>query len=186
MNYLDLFFIAISLSIDAFAVSVSNGILLKNINIYCILKFSLFFGFFQFIMPIIGYYSTSFLGENILKFNHWITFLLLNLMGIKMIVETFKKNTYNVYKKDNILSIKNLTVLAIAVSIDALAIGVSLFMFKYNIILSSITIGIITFVFSAIGIILGKNLNNLLCKNVERIAGISLIAISFKILIENL
>ena len=187
MNNIEIIFIAISLAMDAFDVSISNGILLPNIKIAYAIKFGIFFGSFQFIMPIIGYYLTNLLGDSILKFDHWIAFILLNVIGLKMISETFKKEEKeNIYDKKNILSIKNLTVLAIATSIDALAVGVSFSLIKVNIINASLIIGIIAFIFSFLGVLIGKKLGNLLSKNAERIGGLILVFMGFKILIEHL
>ena len=103
-----------------------------------------------------------------------------------MIIETFTKEENNICDDKNILSIKNLTVLAIATSIDALAIGVSLYVININILKPSLIIGIVAFIFSFMGILIGKKISNLLSKNAERIGGIILIIIGFKILIEHL
>ncbi|WP_317367437.1 manganese efflux pump [uncultured Tyzzerella sp.] len=186
MSILEIIFISISLAMDAFAVSISNGMLLKKIKISYALKFGIFFGFFQFIMPIIGYYLTNLLGEEILKFNHFIAFILLNTIGFKMIINTFKKEKNNIYNDKNILSIKNLTVLAIATSIDALAVGVSFFVINLDIFRPSLIIGIVAFIFSFIGALIGKKIGGLLSKNTERIGGLILIIIGFKIFIEHL
>ncbi|WP_250278870.1 manganese efflux pump MntP [[Clostridium] colinum] len=187
MSTLEIIFISISLAMDAFAVSISNGILLNKIKIKYAIKFGIFFGTFQFIMPIIGYYLTNLLGDAILAFDHWIAFILLNIIGFKMIIETFKKDEENKICDDkNILSIKNLTILSIATSIDALAIGVSFSLIKVNIISSSLIIGFIAFVFSFLGVLIGKKLGNLLSKNAERFGGLILIFIGFKILIQHL
>ena len=103
-----------------------------------------------------------------------------------MIIETFKNDEDNVYDNKNILSIKNLTVLAIATSIDALAVGVSFSLINVNIFKSSLIIGIVAFIFSFLGILIGKKIGGLFSKNAERIGGIILIIIGFKILIQNL
>ena len=187
MSILEIIFISISLAMDAFAVSISNGIVLKKIKINYAIKFGIFFGGFQFIMPMLGYYLTSLLGEQIQKFDHWIAFILLNAIGIKMIIETFKNdNENNISTDEEILSIKNLIVLAIATSIDALVVGVSFSLINVNILQSSLIIGVVAFIFSFLGILIGKKIGNLLSKNAERIGGIILIFIGFKILIEHL
>lgn len=186
MNFLEIFFISISLAMDAFAVSISNGMLLKNIKIKYAIKFGIFFGSFQFIMPILGYYLTNFLGESLLKFNNYIAFALLNIIGLKMIIETFKNEKDNIYDNSNILSIKNLTILAIATSIDALAVGVSFSLINVNIFKSSLIIGVVAFIFSFLGVLIGRKISGLFSKNAERIGGVILIIIGFKILIQNL
>lgn len=187
MSILEIIFISISLAMDAFAVSISNGIILKNIKIVYAIKFGIFFGAFQFIMPILGYYLTNLLGEQIKAFDHWIAFILLNIIGFKMIIETFKNdNDNNICNDKEILSIKNLTVLAIATSIDALAVGVSFSLINVNIIKASLIIGFVAFGFSFLGVLIGKKIGSLLSKNAERFGGIILILIGFKILIEHL
>lgn len=186
MSIFEIIFISISLATDAFTVSLSNGIALKKVNLTNSLKFGIFFGFFQFIMPIIGYYFTILLGTNILKYNYLIAFLLLNAIGINMILETFKKfNPSKLNSDKKILSIKNLIILSIATSIDALALGVSFYFIKINIVPPSITIGFITFIFSFLGVLLGKKIGNIFSKNAERIGGIILMLIGFKFFIEH-
>lgn len=186
MGYLEIIFIAISLALDAFVVSISNGILINAIKIQYAFKFGIFFGFFQFIMPIIGYYLVSLFGKSLLRFDYLIAFILLNIIGIKMIRESLKSDEKeNVYDKNHILSIKNLTVLGIATSIDSLAVGVSFSFVKTNLFTSSLIIGIVAFIFSFIGVILGKKIGGKLSKNSEIIGGIILIIIAFKIFIEH-
>ncbi len=186
MSIVEIIFISISLAMDAFAVSISNGMLLEKIKAKYAIKFGIFFGFFQFIMPIIGYYLTNLLGKQILNFDHWIAFILLNIIGFKMIIETFKQEENNISDDKNILSIKNLIVLAIATSIDALAVGVSFSVIKVNIFMPSLIIGIVAFIFSFVGVLIGKKISSLFSKNAERIGGLILIIIGFKILIEHL
>lgn len=186
MGILEIIFIAFGLAMDAFAVSISNGLLLKKININSAVKFGLFFGGFQFIMPVIGYFCGKIFSSSIERFDHWIAFILLNIIGIKMIMETFKEDEDNVYDDKNILSIKNLTVLAIATSIDALAVGVSFAVIKVSIFKASIIIGIVAFMLSFLGVIIGKKIGSMFSKNAERIGGFILIFIGFKILLEHL
>lgn len=186
MTLFSILFIALSLSMDSFTVAISNGILLNNTKILIGVKFGLFFGGFQFIMPVIGYFSSKLLGNKILVFDHWIAFLLLTLIGGKMIIETFKENEIEIKSDKRITSFKNLTILAIATSIDALAVGVSLYMMQINIWVSSFIIGVVAFILSFFGIIIGKKLGKLFSKNAERIGGGILIFIGIKILAEHL
>lgn len=186
MSLLNIVFIAFSLAMDAFAVSISNGLLLKEIKIKNGIKFGIFFGGFQFIMPIIGYYSTRLFEKQIIQFDHWIAFILLSIIGCKMIYETFKNDDEKIYDENKILSKKNLTVLAIATSIDALAVGVSFYVLKTNILLASILIGLVAFILSFLGIIIGKKIGKIFSKNAERLGGAILISIGTKILIEHL
>lgn len=191
MNFFAVFLIAISLAMDAFAVSISNGLALSKVKPMHAVKFGLFFGIFQFIMPLIGYLCSKNFSGAIEEFDHWIAFILLVLIGGKMFIETFKNDDISVANKDEvILSFKNLTVLAIATSIDALAVGVS-FAFVgegkgLGILEASAIIGIVAFVLSFIGAMLGRKIGDLFQKNAERIGGLILIGIGCKILIEHL
>ncbi len=191
MNFTEILFIAIGLAMDALAVSVSNGITLKKIKVKYALKFGLFFGVFQFIMPIIGWFCAKNFKNAIENFDHWVAFILLLIIGGKMFLESFKTEKENVTNNKNILSFYNMTILAIATSIDALAIGVS-FAFLNNsqetldIWQSSAIIGIVAFTMSYAGVYLGKKIGGLIEKNAERTGGVILIGIGVKILIENL
>lgn len=186
MTLFNIILIAFSLAMDSFAVSLSNGLLLKEIKIKNGLKVGLFFGFFQFIMTIIGYFFGNFLGKPFFVFNYWICFIFLVLIGSKMIIESFKKENTNIRDTKNILSVQNLTILAIATSIDALAVGISFSILKVDILISSIIIGIIAFLLSFLGIIIGKKIGGNFSKNAEKIGGIILIIIGIKIIIEYL
>lgn len=185
MNYLSTFFIAVGLAMDAFAVSVSNGITIKKLKFSHAFKFGFFFGAFQFFMPIMGWFFASKFSEQIKAFDHWIAFILLFLIGFNMIIESFKTEN-NIYDNENILSLKNIIILSIATSIDALAVGISFAFFRINIYISSIIIGIVAFIFSFFGVIIGKKIGKYLNKNAERIGGIILITIGLKILLEHL
>lgn len=185
MSNLEIIFISMSLAMDAFAVSISNGVRLKRVKIINALKFGVFFGGFQFIMPIIGYCLANLLGEEILKFNYLISFILLSTIGLKMIMETFKKKDKdNIYYDKDILSIKNLTVLSVATSIDALAVGVSFSFINIDILKAALIGGFIAFIFSFSGVLIGKKIMGVLSKNAERIGGGVLIFMGVKILIE--
>ena len=186
MSLLNIIFIAFSLAMDAFAVSISNGLLLKEVKIKNGIKFGIFFGGFQFIMPIIGYYSARIFEKPIIRFDHWIAFILLTLIGGKMIVESFKNDDENIRDENEILSIKNLLILAIATSIDALAVGISFSLLKTSIAISSIIIGIVAFTLSLLGIMIGKKIGKVFSKNAEIAGGVVLIFIGSKILIQHL
>ena len=185
MSLLNIILIAFSLSMDAFAVSISNGLILKKDKINAALKFGLFFGLFQFIMPLIGFYAASLFQSQIEALDHWIAFVLLFTIGSKMIHETFKKDE-DAKNDESVTSLKNLIMLAIATSIDALAVGVSFAFFDINIFASSAIIGLITFALSFFGVIIGEKIGYKFSKNAERIGGAILIIIGFKILIEHL
>ena len=142
-------------------------------------------------MPIAGWLCAKNFREVIESFDHWIAFILLFLIGGKMFIDSFK-NEENIFKSDeNILSFYNMIVLAIATSIDALAVGVS-FAFlgggdgDLNIFKASFIIGLIAFILSYCGVYLGKKIGNIISSNAEKIGGIILIGIGVKILIEHL
>ena len=183
MNYTEIFLIAIGLSMDAFAVSLANGIIIKKIRLSDCLKFGLFFGIFQFIMPAIGWGLGTTVSGYISAFDHWIAFLLLGFIGVKMIYESLKSDDDGEEKS---LGFVNMTILAIATSIDALAVGISFAVMETRIFISSIIIGITTFIISFSGVILGKRLGVKLKTGAEVFGGIILISIGLKILIEHL
>ena len=179
MNYIELLLISFALSMDAFSVSICKGITLKykiKRNSFII---SLSFSIFQMLMPIIGYYLGSKLNNYFLSFNHLIAFIILLIVGINMIKESYKKEDINIG-----LSIKELISLSIATSIDALAVGITFSLFKINLLLSILTIGIITFILCLIGVNLGKYLNNKYEQKAEIFGGIILILIALKSLLD--
>lgn len=182
---LTVFLIGLSLSMDALSVSVTNGLCIKNIKIKETLIIALFFGFFQFLMPLIGFFAASLFGEYIEVVDHWIAFVLLMFIGIKMIseakeIEKCKNNS------SMVLTIKILSLQAIATSIDALAVGVGLGALKVPLLSSCIMIGIITFVLCFFGVIIGKKAGDIFKGKAEILGGIILIGIGIKILIEHL
>ena len=179
MNYIELLLISFALSMDAFSVSICKGITLKykiKRNSFII---SLSFSIFQMLMPIIGYYLGSKLNNYFLSFNHIIAFIILSIIGINMIKESYKKEDINIG-----LSIKELISLSIATSIDALAVGITFSLFKINLLLSILTIGIITFILCLIGVNLGKYLSNKYEQKSEIFGGIILIIIALKSLLD--
>ena len=186
MGYIEIFFIAVSLAMDAFAVSVSNGLMLPKIQIKHAIIFGLFFGVFQFIMPLIGWACGSRFSQYIVNVDHWVAFVLLSLIGGKMVYETFKDDENNVRDEKNIMSFSNLTILAIATSIDALAVGVTFALVKVNVLSASVIIGIVAFILSFVGVMLGKKIGSVFQTYAERIGGLVLIGIGIKILIEHL
>lgn len=190
MNFFEVFLIAIGLAMDAFAVSVSNGIVLQKMKYKSALKFGLFFGIFQFVMPVIGWLCARNFKEAIESFDHWVAFILLFIIGGKMFLESFKDEEEHIKSEENILSFYNMTILAIATSIDALAVGVSFAFLDsnegLNIWSSSAVIGVVAFVLSYIGVHLGNKIGKLVQKNAERVGGIILVGIGFKILIEHI
>lgn len=189
MDFFSLLLIAVALSMDAFAVAVSSGMICTFRSWQNTMKLSAFFGFFQFLMPLIGY----FLGKSVYSFihnvDHWIAFALLAFIGTKMIIETLKENSAcenQTKETQNPFTSKNLLIMAIATSIDALAVGITFALTDENIWFSSITIGIITFIISALGVILGNKVGFIFKKSAGIIGGAILICIGLKILLEHL
>jgi len=187
MDCITVFFLAIGLAADAFAVSVANGIAMKHqYKLYCSLIFGFYFGLFQFIMPIIGYFMMNLFSEAFESVSNWIAFSLLALVGVKMIYETMK-NRDDGFGKDcklsYILSVKNMCILALATSIDACAAGVSIALTRTPLLLSSIIIGLVAFAGSGAGVFLGYKIGRLLKKSTGVIGGFILISIGFRILL---
>jgi len=182
-SIITVFLIAIGLSMDAFAVAIGNGIIIKEVKIRDAFKTGVFFGGFQFLMPIIGWFFGMAFSNYITSIDHWIAFLLLCFIGANMIREAFSCEQEE--KKDP-NNLKVLLMMAIATSIDALAVGVSFAMVGTRITLPAIMIGTITFVISFIGVFIGKRAGEVFEKKAELFGGIILIVIGFKILVEHL
>lgn len=174
---------AAALSMDAFAVSIACGMTMK-LSFRRSLKVPLSFGLFQGIMPIIGYYAASLFAAHILKYDHWIAFILLIFIGIKMIFETFHKKSDDECIQS--LSFFKLMLFSVATSIDALATGIGFAFFDINIFSTAFIIGAITFCVSLIGVRFGKYLGGKSQTIAGVTGGIILILIGFKILIEHL
>jgi len=186
MNLITIVFIAVGLAADAFAVSVANGIAMRNhYRFYYSLLFGFYFGLFQFVMPIIGFYLGRMLSGVFVNFSNWIAFGLLAAIGLKMIYESVKNNDENMRAEaaGQILSVKNMCVLAIATSIDACAVGVSFAMTRTPLYLPAVIIGLTAFVFSAAGVYIGKQIGGLLNKGAGVAGGLILIVIGVKIIL---
>ncbi|PSB10512.1 hypothetical protein C7B62_09140 [Pleurocapsa sp. CCALA 161] len=184
MNFLSTTFLALGLAADAFSVSLSCGLLIQRIKINKALKIALFFGFFQFLMPLIGWAVGINFSNLVANFDHWIAFGLLSLVGTKMIYEALQ--TEHERKKINPLDSSTLLVLAIATSIDALAAGLGLSLLKTSITLTATLIGAITFGLSFIGVFIGHRIGNKFNHKIELVGGLILIFIGSKILLEHL
>ena len=186
MDFISVVLIAVGLSMDAFAVSVTNGMTTKNLKAAHIFKIALFFGGFQFAMPVVGYFLGIAFSDLIKSVDHFIAFGLLSVIGGKMIFEAVKDKDGDSEQREPISTL-SLLVLAVATSIDALAVGVSLaFLGGLNIFISCGIIGIITFFICVAGVYAGKKFGSLLKKGSEIFGGAILILIGVKILIEHL
>ncbi|MCI5911604.1 MAG: manganese efflux pump MntP family protein [Oscillospiraceae bacterium] len=181
MSIFELFVLAVGLSMDAFAVSICKGLSLGKIKVKHMCIAGAWFGAFQALMPLIGYFLGRFFTDMITKFSHWIAFALLCLIGISMIKEAFEKKEVNAS-----MTVKSMFMLAIATSIDALAVGVSFAFLKVNILPAVLFIGVITFVCSAIGVKIGSLFGSKYKKPSEIIGGIILIFIALKTLFQGL
>ncbi len=185
MTYIEIIVIAIALAMDAFAASISKGICIKNISKKQSLIIALFFGGFQAIMPIIGYFLGIRFIDIISKFDYIVAFSLLSIIGIKMILEVLFKNENDEYCKINQFLIKDIFYLAIATSIDALAIGVAFSINQINIYVSAAIIGIITFMISYSGVYIGRSFGNKYEKRAEISGGVILILLGIRILVSH-
>lgn len=203
MNIITIVLTAFALAMDAFAVSVTKGMALKNLTKSIAIKIALFFGVFQAAMPLIGWMlGISFQGY-IKAIDHWIALILLSILGGKMIYEFYesRKEAATEKEEDEIevsttlegegnnkveLSNKELTTLAIATSIDALAVGITFAFLKYPVGLSVTIIGITTFVISVAGVYIGNFFGEKFKKKAEIAGGIILVGIGVKILLEHL
>ena len=190
MSLIEIFVIALSLAMDALAVSASNGLALKKANAGHAVVFGLYFGGFQFIMPVIGYFCGLGFGSYIEMIDHWVAFGLLSVIGGKMIWDSRQPDSDEkdeVLDEKRIMSAKNLVMLAIATSIDALAVGVSFALTdNVDIWLSSAIIGIVAFVLSFAGVLAGSRIGSRFEKYSACIGGIVLIIIGLRILITDL
>ncbi len=185
MTILELMIIAIGLSMDAFAVSIGKGLSLKKIKLSHILKVGLWFGGFQALMPLIGYMLGSTFADVVSAYDHWIAFILLVLIGGGMIKEAVDKDCDCEDKSRRGFGTITMFTLAVATSIDALAIGITFAFFKVAIIPAVITIGITTILFSVAGLKIGNIFGCKYKSQAELLGGVILILIGLKILIEH-
>lgn len=197
MSFLSLLLIAFGLSMDAFAVSITNGISIKNLQNKHAFKIAAFMGVFQGVMPVLGWFAGLGFKDYIESLDHWIALILLAVIGGKMIIEAIKnRNTgvcatgYAVEPEENhndeILSNKSLFFLAVATSIDALAVGVNFAFLQINIVVSATLIGVITFIVCFIGVKIGKRCGCFLQSKAEIAGGVILILIGLKIFLEHM
>ena len=182
MGIFELFVLAVGLSMDAFAVSVCKGLSLGRISAKHMCIAGAWFGGFQALMPAIGYFLGSFFADLITKYDHWIAFILLLFIGGKMVKESFGGDE-NV---DGSMDVKSMFILAVATSIDALAVGVTFAFLKVSIAPAVIFIGCVTFICSAIGVKIGSIFGMKYKSKAELFGGLILVAIGVKILLEGI
>ncbi len=187
MSLVEIILLAVSLSMDAFAVALCKGLALKKINIKSCVIVGLWFGAFQALMPMVGYFLGSTFADKITSIDHWIAFILLALIGGNMIKEALDKDEENVNCS---LEAKTMLVMAIATSIDALAVGVSFaftdFESDWFVYIAFALIGIITFTLSSIGVKIGNIFGTKYKSKAEFAGGLILILLGLKILLEGL
>lgn len=181
MGILELIIISLSLAMDAFSASICKGLKQNNLNIKNSLVVGTYFGLFQSIMPTIGYYLGNFFSDKIKVFDHYIAFFLLLFIGISMVKEAKENKEINCN-----LNFKEMLILSIATSIDALIIGVTFSFLNVNLYLSILIIGLITFIITSIGYNIGTYFGIKYQKKAQIIGGLILIIMGFKILIEHL
>ncbi|MGN0607573.1 MAG: manganese efflux pump MntP family protein [Oscillospiraceae bacterium] len=188
MGFAELFLIGVGLSMDAFAVSVCKGLNMRDkINYKHAFIIALFFGGFQALMPAIGYFLGRNFEKYITAFDHWIAFGLLAFIGIKMIIDAVKEwNCEDKAEDSDRLDIKELFMLAVATSIDALAVGITFAFLQVSIGAAVSIIGVTTFVLSIVGVVIGNKFGSKYKSKAELAGGIILVLIGLKILLEHL
>ncbi len=183
MNLVELFLIAVGLSMDAFAVAVCKGLSMKSMDKKRALVIALYFGSFQALMPLIGYFLGVRFQGKINSIDHWIAFFLLCIIGINMLKEAFGGEEEEC---DDAVDVKSMVLLALATSIDALAVGITFAFLNVDIVPAVSFIGVITFILSFVGVKIGNVFGRKYKKKAEFTGGIILIIIGTKILLEHL
>lgn len=183
MSYGKVLLISISLAMDAFAVSICKGLCLKDLNIRKQIKIGFYFGIFQAIMPIIGYFIGDLFDELLFAIDHYVVFVLLIIIGVSMIMETIvnKKESF-----DEQINFKSMFIPALATSIDALAVGFSFAFMKVNLWTSVVTIGIVAYLFTYIGVMIGYKVGSKYENKAKVVGGVILILIAIVTLLEQL
>ena len=183
MGLFEICFVGLGLAMDAFAVSVCKGLSMKKFYIKNAIVIALYFGFFQALMPLIGYFLGITFQGLVVNIDHWISFFLLGIIGIKLISEAFDSESDS---KNDKIDTKTMLILAVATSIDALAVGITLAFLDTNVYYAVSIIGIITFILSIIGVRIGNKFGDKFQNKAEILGGVILILIGFKILLEHL
>ena len=181
----ELLLLAVGVSMDAFAVSICKGLAVRKASLREMGTCGVWFGGFQALMPLIGFFLGSLFAEAIQAFDHWIAFILLLLIGVNMLREAFGKDEECDCTQAD-LSVKTMFVMAVATSIDALAVGISLAMAgSVRIDLAVVLIGVVTFVMSCVGVKIGSIFGSRFEKKAQAAGGIILILLGVKILIDH-
>lgn len=188
MGVIELLLMGVGLAMDAFAVSICKGLAMEKVNKKQCFIIALFFGGFQALMPLIGWFLGSQFAEKISSVDHWIAFILLAYIGAKMMIEAIreKDEVVEIKEMNPPLDVKELFILAIATSIDALAVGISLSFLQVNIVEAISIIGVVTFIISTIGVFVGNLFGNKYKSKAEFVGGLILVLLGIKILLEHL
>ena len=188
MGFFELFLLGVGLSMDAFAVSVCKGLAMKKASLKGMATCGIWFGGFQALMPLLGYLLGTLFADAIVAFDHWVAFILLAVIGGNMLKDAFSEEEECPCSEANAdMSAKTLFVMAVATSIDALAVGISLAMAgDVNIVLAVVLIGVITFTLSAAGVKIGSIFGSKFEKKAQIAGGVILIFLGLKILLEHL
>lgn len=184
MSIIEIIILSIALAMDAFAVSMCKGLAMKKLCIKNMFIIGLYFGIFQGGMPLLGNFLGINFQDKISNIDHWIAFVLLLGIGFNMIKEVFSKNEDE--KSDDKIDFSTMIILSIATSIDALAVGITFACLKINILISTIIIGVITFIISVIGVKIGNIFGKKYEKKAQLFGGTVLVFIGIKILLEHL
>ncbi|GHS89567.1 putative manganese efflux pump MntP [Campylobacterota bacterium] len=186
MGLLEIILIAIGLSMDAFAVSITLGLSVKKPKLKEIFIPGIYFGLFQALMPVIGYFLGFYFAGMIQSMDHWIAFILLGLIGGKMVKDGLSKEQGEEDRSGYAFGYIRMVILAFATSIDAFAVGVTFAFFEVNIVMAAVIIGTATFFISIGGVIIGNIFGAKLKSKAELVGGVTLILIGVKILLEHL
>ena len=187
MGFLELLLLAVGLSMDAFAVSVCKGLCMKKADLRSMAICGAWFGGFQGLMPLIGFFLGTIFADAIEAIDHWVAFVLLALIGLNMLKEAMEKSCDCCDTNGADLSVKNMFVMAVATSIDALAVGISLAMAgNVNIVAAVLLIGVTTFILSGVGVKVGNIFGSRFEKKAQLFGGVILILLGTMILLEHL
>jgi putative Mn2+ efflux pump MntP len=182
VDFLSILIIAIGLSADCFGVALSGSISMGTVSFLQIFRTSLAFGLFQALMPVLGWLAGRTIADVISAYDHWVAFALLVAIGGGMIWESFRSRNARATGTDFTKGILLLT-LSISTSIDALAVGLTLAFLEVNIALASLTIGVVAFIITVMGFLVGRKVGKLLGRRAEAIGGVILIAIGIRIVL---
>lgn len=186
LGIVTLIMLAVGLSMDAFAVAITNGLCVKNISVKQTFQIGLAFGLAQGIMPVLGYFAGKTFSTAIENLDHWIALILLGAIGGKMIVEALQEaKAPESCPVSGVLTLRTLFLQAVATSIDALAVGVSFAVMNGNIWFAAGSIAVTTFVLSTLGAVIGKKSGSFLKSKAEVVGGMILVIIGIKIFVEH-